>query len=172
MVPWSKRQLRRSARREARRGRRGLSPVLLVAPLAVFTAVFLWDGGPPAGAIPASHDREAARFARCGEGARVTCVVDGDTFWYRGAKIRIADINTPETSEPGCAREAELGMRATRRLTELLSAGPFTLEPADRETDRYGRKLFVVTRGGVSIGRALEAEGLAEHWRGYRRDWC
>lgn len=46
-----------------------------------------------------------------------------------------------EVSDPDCAYEAELGADATRRLTQLLNAGPFTLEPIDRATDQYGRKL-------------------------------
>jgi micrococcal nuclease len=122
-------------------------------------------------ALSPAHDHEVARFARCAGPVRVTCVVDGDTFWYRGAKIRVADINAPEVSAPRCAAEARLGARATRRLAALLSAGPFTLQPADRARDSYGRRLFTVTRGGESLGAALEAEGLAEHWRGPGRDW-
>ncbi len=31
---------------------------------------------------------------------RRTCVVDGDTIWLEGVKIRIADIDTPEISQP------------------------------------------------------------------------
>lgn len=113
-----------------------------------------------------------ARFDLCGSEPRVTCVVDGDTFWLEGTKIRIADINTPETSQPGCAAEAELGARATRRLMQLLNAGPFTLEVQGRATDRYGRALRVVTRRGSSLAEPLVAEGLAERWKGKRSDWC
>jgi micrococcal nuclease len=55
----------------------------------------------------------------------------------------------------------------------LLNAGPFTLEAqAGNETDRYGRSLRRVMRGGQPIGETLVAEGLAEKWKGYRRDWC
>lgn len=117
-------------------------------------------------------DPERARFEACGSAQRITCVVDGDTFWYAGAKIRIADINTPETSRPACPEEAALGDRAKRRLAQMLSEGPFTLEVRGRETDRYGRALRVVTRAGQSLGARLEAEGLAEHWKGRRGDWC
>jgi len=117
-------------------------------------------------------DREAARFDRCGAGSRVTCVVDGDTFWYRGAKIRVADINTPEVGRPGCPREAALGQAATVRLTQLLNAGPFTLAPWTRERDRYGRLLRTVTRDGASLGAVLVREGLAETWQGRRGSWC
>jgi endonuclease YncB( thermonuclease family) len=149
--------------------------VLLVAlPLATFGAVFLWNGGPQAEAAPATFrgDTEQAEFDQCVGGHRVTCVVDGDTIWYQGTKIRIADINTPEVSEPQCAYEAQLGARATERLTGLLNAGPFSFAPIDRAYDKYGRRLLVVTRQGRSLGDTLVAEGLAERWRGYRRSWC
>ena len=119
-------------------------------------------------------DREQARFSLCSGPVRVTCVVDGDTIWYRGAKIRIADLDTPEVANPGCAREAALGRRATRRLQALLNAGPFSLEPNPdgRSQDRYGRSLMLVTRGGASLGAVLVDEGLAEQWGGPRRAWC
>ena len=120
----------------------------------------------------AQADSEAARFSRCTGPARVTCVVDGDTIWYRGEKIRLADINAPEVSQPDCAAEAVLGERATRRLTELLNAGSFSLERDGRDSDRYGRTLRTITRHGASLGSTLEAEGLAEHWQGRRGDWC
>lgn len=115
---------------------------------------------------------QSARFALCSGPHRVTCVVDGDTFWYRGAKIRIADINAPEVSQPSCAREAALGERATGRLLGWLNAGPFVMQAAGRERDRYGRLLRTVTRDGVSVGEDLVRAGLAERWKGYRGNWC
>jgi endonuclease YncB( thermonuclease family) len=111
-------------------------------------------------------------FAVCAGGVRIDCVVDGDTFWLAGTRIRIADINTPEVGSPGCAAEAALGSRATARLRDLLSAGPFELVRIDRDEDVYGRKLRIVTRDGRSIGDALVAEGLAHYWRGYQENWC
>jgi len=99
-------------------------------------------------------------------------VVDGDTIWFEGRKIRLADINTPEISQPGCAFEAELGERATMRLTALLNEGPFTLRREGRDRDRYGRELRVLLRDGQSLGATLVAEGLAEEWQGRRGDWC
>lgn len=100
-------------------------------------------------------------------------VVDGDTFWIGGDKVRIADIDTPETHPPRCADEAERGERATRRLAALLNEGPFELQPiAGRDVDRYGRKLRIVTRNGRSLGDVLVAEGLARTWTGRREPWC
>jgi micrococcal nuclease len=100
-------------------------------------------------------------------------VVDGDTFWVGGDKIRIADIDTPETHPPRCAYEAELGEKATRRLAALLGEGPFELAPiGGRDVDRYGRKLRIVMRDGRSLGDRLVSEGLARTWTGRRQPWC
>ncbi|MEJ7925929.1 thermonuclease family protein [Sphingobium sp. AN641] len=117
-------------------------------------------------------DSLSARFDLCHYGGGANCVVDGDTFWFGGTKYRIADIDTPETHGPRCAQEGALGARATDRLQQLLNAGPFTLEQGARDTDRYDRKLRVVTRDGVSIGGLLVAEGLARTWGGARQPWC
>jgi micrococcal nuclease len=114
----------------------------------------------------------AAAFALCASGPRTTCVVDGDTFWLNGEKVRIADINAPETHQAGCPEERALGQRAAQRLAQLFNAGSFSLEIEGRATDRYGRALRVVRRGGHSLGEALVDEGLAEPWRGRRSDWC
>lgn len=124
--------------------------------------------GAPVAALPTV----AASFPICGSSARATCVVDGDTFWLEGTKYRIADIDTPEVSNFGCPAEKALGDRATARLAVLLNAGPFALEPADRDEDRYGRKLRVVTRNGASLGAQLVSEGLAHRWGGPDREWC
>lgn len=99
-------------------------------------------------------------------------VIDGDTFETGGMRIRIADIDTPETAAR-CAYEAALATRATERLRILLAAGPFELHPiAGRDEDQFGRKLRIVTRGGRSLGDRLVSEGLARTWTGRREPWC
>jgi endonuclease YncB( thermonuclease family) len=115
----------------------------------------------------------ARTFGKCHSGGGLNCVVDGDTFWIDGEKIRIADIDTPETHPPRCAEEARLGNAATDRLQTLLNAGAFDLQPIRRDTDRYGRKLRIVMRNGQSLGGVLVSEGLARNYVGGRRDgWC
>ena len=126
----------------------------------------------PGGQVPRSSATASAHFGLCHSGGGVDCVVDGDTFWLGGEKIRLADIDTPETHPPRCAEEAELGERATLRLQALLNAGPVTLVAESRDTDRYGRKLRVAMRDGESLGDTLVAEGLARRWTGSRRPWC
>ncbi|MBN8501397.1 MAG: thermonuclease family protein [Sphingomonadales bacterium] len=114
----------------------------------------------------------ATAFTLCADAPRINCVVDGDTFWINGEKVRLADINAPETAQAGCTAERVLGNRAKRRLLTLLNAGPFTLAIEGRATDRYGRSLRIAKRGGRSLGEQLVREGLAEPWRGRRSDWC
>lgn len=153
--------------------RRWLALALL--PLAGLGALALVPGAPAQPALAQGiADTERALFPVCGGARRVTCVVDGDTIWYEGAKIRIADIDTPEVSRPGCPREAALGRQTTERLRQLLNAGAFTLEvpPGGRTQDRFGRELRVVKRGGRSLGTVLVQEGLAERWGGPKRRWC
>ena len=116
--------------------------------------------------------RLAPDFGYCHSGGGTNCVVDGDTFWFRGEKYRIADIDTPETHGPRCPEEGALGARATSRLQQLMNAGPFSLEIDGRATDKYGRALRIVTRDGQSIGQQLVDEGLARTWDGRRHPWC
>jgi len=111
-------------------------------------------------------------FTWCATGGGTNCVVDGDTFWIDGQKVRIADIDAPETHPPRCAHEAALGEAAGRRLQTLLNAGPVTIMNAEGRHDRYGRSLALVVRDGTSLGATLVQEGLARRWDGARHPWC
>ncbi|WP_104825953.1 thermonuclease family protein [Rhizobium sp. NXC24] len=117
-----------------------------------------------------STDTSSAAFLMCGESVRTNCVVDGDTFWFKGEKIRIADIDTPELSLPRCEAERIKGEAAKARLLALLNAGKFSLSAGLRHEDKYGRKLRTVTREGRSLGDRLIDEGLARRCDGARHD--
>ncbi|WP_193559553.1 thermonuclease family protein [Rhizobium rhizogenes] len=123
------------------------------------------------GKIPTTDSLSEA-FSICGGGRHVNCVVDGDTFWFKGEKIRIADIDTPELSPPRCEAERIKGEAAKARLLALLNAGRFSLSAGLRDEDKYGRKLRTVTRAGRSLGDTLVDEGLARNWDGARHGWC
>lgn len=149
---------------------KSMLPLTLSLSAAVFWGV--WTLTAPATVAGSSTDSESASFGFCHEGGGYNCVVDGDTLYYQGTKIRIADIDTPETHPPRCAEEGRLGSDATRRLQELVNAGPFSLKSIDRDEDPYGRKLRVVTRDGESLGGVLVGEGLARWYGSGRRGWC
>lgn len=117
-------------------------------------------------------DSLSAAFSICGDSHRTNCVVDGDTFWFEGEKIRISDIDTPELSPPHCEAERIKGEAAKSRLLALLNAGKFSLAAGFRDEDKYGRKLRTVSRAGNSLGDVLIGEGLARSWDGARRGWC
>ncbi len=161
-------------------GVRWFSMVLVTMPLAAFTAISfapsLGKGIVVEAAVPVTQpiDRHEAYFPLCTGRERVTCIVDGDTIWYRGEKIRLIGFDTPEISKSGCANERQLGERAKLRLQELLNAGAFSLasNPDSRSEDRYGRSLFVVTRDGKNVGEVLLNEGLAERRSGRGNMWC
>lgn len=162
------------------RGGRWFGFAMVAVPLAAFSAVFfapvLREGPQAEAAVGVAEvvDREEATFALCSGPVRVTCVVDGDTIWYRGEKIRLVGFDTPETSNPGCAREARLGEQATLRLQAWLNEGAFSLtpNPEGRAEDRYGRSLLVASRGGANVAEVLLAEGLAERRGGRQNVWC
>ncbi|WP_313196056.1 thermonuclease family protein [Shinella zoogloeoides] len=112
-------------------------------------------------------------YVLCSGSTRHHCVVDGDTLWHEGTKIRVADIDTPEVSEPKCSSEATLGARATRRLLQLVNQGPVEFVMWDnRDEDKYGRKLRVLIYDGRSLGDVLVSEGLARTWTDRRQPWC
>jgi micrococcal nuclease len=91
-------------------------------------------------------------FRLCGRTNQQTCVVDGDTIHYRGVKIRLADIDAPEVSEPRCQSEAALGKKATERLLEVMNDGPFEIVRRNGpDEDRYGRPLAGNTAADCSI---------------------
>lgn len=171
--PWPTAQAYRVKER-----RIGWFPVAMVAvPFAAFCAVFFAGSvsdGPQASAAVGVVDRERASFGVCSGPVRNTCVVDGDTIWYRGEKIRLVGFDTPEITNPGCARERRLGEQAKLRLQGWLNEGAFTLEPNPdgRSQDRYGRKLLVMSRGGANVADVMIAQGLAERRGGRQNVWC
>ncbi|AKH43057.1 endonuclease YncB(thermonuclease family) [Altererythrobacter atlanticus] len=151
-------------------------PALIAVPLAAASVATLGLSPPKSQARPVveTGDIESAQFAACTNRMQTNCVIDGDTLYYRGQAIRIADINAPEAGRSTCAKEARIGSQAAARLQDLLNAAPFSLHrnPDGPNEDRYGRLLRTITRDGQSIGQILVAEGLAENPENFRRGWC
>ena len=78
-------------------------------------------------------------------------VHDGDTFYVGPQTIRLRGIDTPELGQPK-------SRAATRRLEELLRAGPVTIVP--RAEDVYGRTVAEVYVGGRDVAEVLRREGF------------
>ncbi|MEO9340772.1 thermonuclease family protein [Mesorhizobium sp. SB112] len=104
----------------------------------------------------------------CKGGKRFSCVVDGDTIWFKGEKIRLEGFNAPDMSG-SCQLESALAMRSLDRLRSMLDGAAFTIERNGK--DRYDRTLATV-RVHVDVGNQLVDEGLAHVWRGWKESWC
>jgi endonuclease YncB( thermonuclease family) len=130
------------------------------------------DDPQPASAPSGRDQAIRAAFGYCHSGGGTNCVVDGDTFYVNGAKVRIAGIDAPETHPPRCAAEARLGNEATERLHALLNSGSLTMTSIDRDRDRYGRLLRNVAVSGRDVGEAMIAAGVARAYGSGRRSWC
>lgn len=112
----------------------------------------------------------AAAIELCAQGKRSHCVVDGDTFWWRGEKIRIEAIDAPELGQPLCAGERSLAVLARDGLLSLLQQGEVRI--SRHGPDRYDRTLATVSVGGKDVGHELIAMGLAQPWLGRKATWC
>ena len=101
---------------------------------------------------------------------RITCVVDGDTLWYQGRKIRLLAIDAPEI-KGRCPNERAQAEAATRHLIVLLSTGLVRIECHGR--DRYGRYLARIWTRSGEVGPTMIGAGLAVPFGLPRRtDWC
>jgi len=149
-----------------------MTMMLAAAAVAGLVAGFSLRRGPPVLAASDMPAGDIPFFGYCEYGGGTNCVVDGNTFYFGGDKVRIANIDAPETHPPRCASEARLGAAATHRLRDLLNAGDVTLSRIDRDEDGYGRKLRNVAVGGADVGAVLVGEGLARDYKGGRRSWC
>jgi endonuclease YncB( thermonuclease family) len=98
-------------------------------------------------------------------------VTDGDTIKMDdGARVRLVGYNTPEKFEPRCDHERELGIRASKRLVEIVSSGKSTVtkvacscKPGTEGADKcnFGRTCGILKVDGRDVGPTLISEGLA-----------
>jgi endonuclease YncB( thermonuclease family) len=104
----------------------------------------------------------------------VRYVTDGDTFRLTsGERIRIADIDAPETQvrQAKCRLEIRRGEAASRRARTLLEGKAVTFERVGRS---YNRTVARVRLDGRDLGETLVAMGAAKQWlrRQPKPDWC
>lgn len=108
-------------------------------------------------------------------------VVDGDTLELRVqiwldqeliVKARLAGVDAPELTRPGCPAERALAEQA-RDFVIRETAGEAPLVLSAIEHDKYaGRVVASVTTGaGQDLSAALLRSGLADIY-GEGRDWC
>lgn len=123
----------------------------------------------PSCAMSARSQADLGDMPICKGGKRISCVVDGDTIWLDGEKIRLEGFNAPEI-QGSCARESALARNARDLLQELLSGRSITIERSG--LDRYGRTLATIRANGRDVGDIMIGESLAHVWRGRKENWC
>ncbi|MGP3789797.1 thermonuclease family protein [Pseudomonas sp. B392_1p] len=97
---------------------------------------------------------------------RVVAISDGDTLTCltaekRQVKVRLAEIDTPESRQP-------YGNRARQALSELAFQRDVRLDV--HETDRYGRTVARVHAGQVDVNAEMVRQGASWVYRQYSRD--
>jgi len=105
---------------------------------------------------------------------RVRYVTDGDTFRLEsGERIRIANIDAPEThaDQAKCRAEIALGEASAERARALLDHRTVTFVRVGRS---YNRTVARVTLDGRDLGETLIAMGAARPWPHHapKPDWC
>lgn len=106
----------------------------------------------------------AQTFEMCRKGQkRVTCIVDGDTLWLNGQKLRVRGYDTPEpyTNICGGNFERQLAAKASARFMQLLNSGSVKFYIGDFERKGSNRRLVDITVNGVNVGEILVREKLA-----------
>jgi endonuclease YncB( thermonuclease family) len=124
----------------------------------------------PASISPAASETAKAAFGYCGQGEHINCVGDAGTFWYKGEKIVVADMVSPDVDRARCEDERKIAFAAKSRLLALLNAGPFNMDAAGKSDDRGAPR--VISRDGRSFGMRLINEGLARKPGSASGSWC
>lgn len=101
-------------------------------------------------------------------------LIDGGAIEMNGEIIRISNIETPGIRTAECEAERRLGMRARKRVRELVRSGSIAVQQSERVYvgSQPGRLHAKVEIDGADLGNKLIAEGLARPWTGKRRSWC
>jgi endonuclease YncB( thermonuclease family) len=96
-------------------------------------------------------------------------VIDGDTIAIHGERIRILDIDAPESSQP-CIRpdgsDWRCGQQAALALADWIGARTVTCDTDKR--DRYKRHLARCAVDGADVAEWLAANGWAVPYRDCR----
>lgn len=97
---------------------------------------------------------------------QVVAISDGDTFTCltdakQQVKVRMAEIDTPESKQP-------YGNRAQQALSGLIFGKTVALKT--QEKDRYGRTVARVYVGSTDVNAELIKQGAAWVYRAYNKD--
>lgn len=93
-------------------------------------------------------------------------VIDGDTLEIHGERIRILDVDAPESRQACTATDGtewRCGQRAALAVADWIGTRPVTCEAT--KLDRYKRHLARCTIGGEDLAAWLASNGWAVPYR-------
>lgn len=106
-------------------------------------------------------------FAFCGRSGLNNCVMDGNTFWMKGVKMKLAGIEVPQTDQARCMEERARGFTAKVRLRDMLNSGSFQVAAGGQ-----GAEVKALSKSGISFADQLVREGLARRAGSASPSWC
>lgn len=117
---------------------------------------------------------KAEPMKKCSGSVRVNCLVDGDTIWIDGKKLRMIGYDTPEPTTHICGGKAEVALanKATARTLELLNTKSWTVQYSGDIDNTGSRELITIFVEGRDLGEILIKEKLARRWPDGHEFWC
>lgn len=104
-------------------------------------------------------------------------VIDGDTIEVCNEsgpeRIRIANLDAPESYRPACAKEKLAGIEAKQAATRFFVRPSVDLDIHRHSTDRYGRTVADVSVNGEDFRQYMIEYGYGVQWRfNKKHNWC
>ena len=90
-------------------------------------------------------------------GGSLFSIIDGDTFDYKGERMRLRRADAPELSQKG-------GLEAREALERALKSGKASVVPVEK--DKYGRTVADVYVDGKLVVEGLIRDGKVWHFEG------
>lgn len=110
------------------------------------------------------------------EAVLLTCalqVIDGDTVKCDGERIRIENIDAPETTHRAkCDYEVTLGKASAWEAMKLIGKAKEAKITRNTRKDYFGRTLAYIELDGRDLGESLIKAGYAQPWTGRKAEWC
>lgn len=169
------RDWRRHQRKAAliQRVRSWAAPGALV--LALLAVAIVWNGAEE----PWSSSPPPAPTLRSGDtfDGRYAVLIDSNIIGIGQERIRIANIDAPESFNPRCSEERVAGLKVKERLAQVIRVEKVGIRREGQDAD--GRTLARIAVNGQDLGDLLIREGLVLPWHdgpeartAGARHWC
>ena len=102
---------------------------------------------------------------------------DGDTCYVslkgEKLKIRLLELDTPEISQPKCAKEKKLGIKSRDFVNNLIKNAKKIEFKTDYEFDYFGRILSYLIVDDEDVSALLVKNNLGiVYKKGHKKNWC